>query len=394
MNYRIPEKSKKSMPSLIRAVADRGATIPGYLSLGLGNPASEAIPVDIINEAMVDVMKEDPMKILQYGPAVGYEPLREFTKERLIKVKNLPDKGQELLMMCGSGQGLSLFPRTLCEEGDEVYTDQYSFTNALNGIRNSGAELVGIMMDEYGMIPKALEEKAKSGKGKYIYLIPNFQNPTGITMPLERRKKIYEIACKYDLLIYEDDPYGELRFAGEEVPAIKTFDSEDRVFYAGSYSKILSAGLRVGYLYGNSEVIKILQNAKNGSEGQSLPIVTQMILSKTIDRLDMAEHIKKLQKIYGRKCKVMIDKLRTTCAPDVKIYEPDGGMFVWLELPERINVDDFTEKCMQNAVGVVKSLGFAADYNHPGNCVRLNYTFLDDDKLSKAVETVGRMTRE
>jgi 2-aminoadipate transaminase len=247
-------------------------------------------------------------------------------------------------------------------------------------------------MDDEGMIPESLEDAAKSGKGKYIYLIPNFQNPTGITMPLQRRKDLYEVARKYDLLIYEDDPYGELRFRGEHVPAIASFDEDGRVLYAGSYSKILSAGLRVGYLYGNKRITDVIQNVKNSTDGQS-PMITQMIVAKSMERLDMPVYLEKLCGIYREKCDAMLEALKRTCADDVKIVEPEGGMFVWVTLPERLKIDEFTERCIENGVGIVKSVGFAADYSKPGNSFRLNFTSLPTEQNVKAVEIIGRLTQ-
>lgn len=393
MNFTFPEKSVNSLPNMIREVGTRGASIPGFISLAIGNPAASAIPVETIRVAAQEVIDGDPMLIMQYGQANGIQELKDKTIERLKRVKKLPYEGQEILMMCGSGQGLGLVPRVICSEGDEVFTDEYAFTNALNGIRNAGCVLKGIPMDEKGMIPEALEKAAASGKGKYIYLIPNFHNPTGITMPFSRRKEIYEIARKYNLMIYEDDPYGELRFRGEEVPCIKSFDTDGRVIYAGSYSKILSAGLRIGYLYGDESVIKMLQTVKNGSDGQSLPMLTQLIVNKSLEKLDMDTYIPTICELYGRKCDVLLNTLKRSCAEDVKIYEPEGGMFVWVALPERLPVDTFFEMCMSHGVGVVKSRAFAADQEHPGNAVRLNFTYATEEDIRKAAEIFGEMTK-
>ena len=392
MKWEFPEKTRNSLPNMIREVNDRGASIPGFISLAIGNPAAEAIPVKEIKEAAEEVIAGDPMMILQYGQLGGADVLRRKTKERLYKVKHLPQDNQELLMISGSGQGLGLVPKAVCCEGDQVFTDEYAFTNALNAIRNSGCVLTGIPMDDDGMIPEALEMAAASGKGKYIYLIPNFHNPTGITMSLKRRKEIYEIARKYDLLIYEDDPYGELRFEGEEIPAIKTFDTDDRVIYAGSYSKILSAGLRIGFLYGNKDIIRTLQMVKNSMDGQSLPMITQLIVSNSLEKLDMNTYIPKICDLYSKKCKALIDGLHKTCAGDVKIIEPEGGMFVWMTLPERLLVEDYYESCMQQGIGVVKSRAFAADQERPGNSVRLNFTYQSEDEIRRAAEIIGKLT--
>lgn len=391
--FTFPDKALSGAPSLIREVADKGKSIPGFISLAIGNPAPEAIPVATILAAANEVLSGNPMLIMQYGNMIGYDPFREMTIKRLTEVKNIPAEGKELIVTPGSGQALGLVPRAICKEGDEVFSDQYAFTNALNGIRFAGCKLTGIEMDDQGMIPEALEAAAKSGKGKYVYLIPNFQNPTGITLPLQRRKDLYEVARKYDLLIYEDDPYGELRFKGEAVPSMASFDEDGRVLYVGSYSKILSAGLRIGYIYGDKKIVDGIQNVRNGSDGQ-VPFINQMIVEKSIKRLDMPVYLKNLCGIYGAKCQAMLDTLKATCAPDVKIIEPEGGMFIWVTLPERLPVDEFCEKCIQNGVGIVKSAGFAADHSKPGNSFRINFTSLPTEVNVKAVEVIGRLTKE
>lgn len=391
--FKFPDKTLSGAPSLIRAVADKGKGIPGFTSLAIGNPAPEAIPVSTILAAANEVLSGNPMDIMQYGIMTGYPALREMTIKRLTEVKHIPPENKGLIVTVGSGQALGLVPRSICKEGDEVFSDQYAFTNALNAIRFSGCKLTGIAMDEEGMIPEALEEAAKSGKGKYIYLIPNFQNPTSITLTLQRRKDLYGVARKYDLLIYEDDPYGELRFKGEHVPCMASFDEDGRVLYAGSYSKILSAGLRVGYLYGNKNLTDKIQNLKNATDGQS-PMMTQMIVEKSIARLDMPTYLNDLCKLYGHKCETMLEALRNTCADDVKITEPEGGMFIWVTLPERLPVDEFSERCIANGVGIVKSAGFAADVNKPGNSFRINFTSLPIEQNVKAVEIIGNLTRD
>ena len=273
MSFSLPERVILKGPNFIREVFERGVGVPGFISFGIGNPAPEAIPVKVIEDAFDFIVHDNPMGLLQYGPMQGDARLAELTLQRLSKVHHMNLEGQGLIISNGAGQLLGLVPITVCEPGDEVYMDDYTFTSAINSVRNMGAKAVGIKTDEFGMIPSELEKAAQSGKGKYIYLIPNFQNPTGITMPLERRKEIYAIASKYDLFIYEDDPYGEIRFAGEHVPTFKSFDTENRVLYAGSYSKTLSAGLRVGFLLGPEDVIGTIQALKNNTAGQ-MPLVT------------------------------------------------------------------------------------------------------------------------
>ena len=390
MNNIFPSKVTESVPSIIREVMDRGATIPGFVSLAMGNPAKEAIPTEVILESIREIISENPMAFLQYGPQVGYAPLLEWIKNYLVNSKNFREDNKVLLIP-GSGVGLGLMPRCFCNEGDEVYIDEFSFTNGINAVKSAGAKAVSIKMDKDGMIPGELERYAKSGKGKYIYLIPNFHNPMGMTMSFERRKEIYEIAQKYDLLIYEDDPYGDIRFKGEHIPAIKSIDVDDRVIYAGSFSKTLSAGLRVGYLYVSDKFFKTMLATKTSMDGQS-PLFNQMIVYRSLQKLDFPEYIKGVSEIYGKKCEIMVNALRKYCKDKIKFVEPFGGMFIWIELPEQVCGVEVFDKCIERGVGIVRSVGFATHFkNNPGNAFRLNYTFATDEDIEKGVKILGEV---
>lgn len=390
--FQIPDRAVMKGPNFIRKVFERGAGIPGFISFGIGNPASEAIPVEQIQEAFDHVVHTNPIEILQYGPMAGDAHLAEQTVERLVKVRHMPTKGQQILISIGAGQDLGLVPRILCEPGDEVFMDAYSFTSGINAVRNVGAEAVGIAMDDFGMIPEALEEAAKKGKGKYIYLIPNFQNPTGITMPLERRKAIYAIAAKYNLFIYEDDPYGEIRFTDTIVPTFKEMDTDNRVIYAGSYSKTLSAGLRVGFLYGPKQAIDAIQALKNNQDGQ-MPLVTQRVISRLLDVIDYDAQIKKVSTVYKEKADLMMATLRAHGSDKVHFVEPTGGMFLWLTMPDGVDCDAFFEACMEHKVGIVPGAAFAADGVPAGQSFRFSFTFPSKEQIVQGMSIVGELTK-
>lgn len=390
--FQIPDRAVMKGPNFIRKVFERGAGIPGFISFCIGNPASEAIPVEQIQEAFDHVVHTNPIEILQYGPMAGDAHLAEQTVERLVKVRHMPTKGQQILISIGAGQDLGLVPRTLCEPGDEVFMDAYSFTSGINAVRNVGAEAVGIAMDDFGMIPEALEEAAKKGKGKYIYLIPNFQNPTGITMPLERRKAIYAIAAKYNLFIYEDDPYGEIRFTDTIVPTFKEMDTDNRVIYAGSYSKTLSAGLRVGFLYGPKQAIDAIQALKNNQDGQ-MPLVTQRVISRLLDVIDYDTQIKKVSTVYKEKADLMMATLRAHGSDKVHFVEPTGGMFLWLTMPDGVDCDAFFEACMEHKVGIVPGAAFAADGVPAGQSFRFSFTFPSKEQIVQGMSIVGELTK-
>lgn len=390
--FQIPDRAVMKGPNFIRKVFERGAGIPGFISFGIGNPASEAIPVEVIQEAFDHVVHTNPIEILQYGPMAGDARLAEQTVERLVKVRHMPTEGQQILISIGAGQDLGLVPRTLCEPGDEVFMDAYSFTSGINAVRNVGAKAVGIAMDDLGMIPEALEEAAKKGKGKYIYLIPNFQNPTGITMPLERRKAIYAIAAKYNLFIYEDDPYGEIRFTDTIVPTFKEMDVDNRVIYAGSYSKTLSAGLRVGFLYGPKQAIDAIQALKNNQDGQ-MPLVTQRVVSRLLDVIDYDAQIKHVSTVYKEKADLMMQTLRAHGSDKVHFVEPTGGMFLWLTMPDGVDCDAFFEACMEHKVGIVPGAAFAADGVPAGQSFRFSFTFPSKEQIVAGMTIVGQLTK-
>lgn len=393
--YTLPEKAQLKGPNFIREVFERGAKIPGFISFGIGNPASEAIPVEAIQQAFDEVVHTNPIEILQYGPMMGDDRLREQTVERLVTVRHMPREGQQLLLSIGAGQDLGLVPRTICNPGDEVYMDTYTFTSAIGAVKNMGAVPVAVEGDNQGMDPDALRAAIRrgQGKGRYIYLIPNFQNPTGITMPLARRKAIYEVAAEYGLFIYEDDPYGEIRFTDEIIPTFKSFDVDNRVIYAGSYSKTLSAGLRVGYLYGPQEVIEAIQRIKNSSDGQ-MPLVTQRVVSHLLDHIDYDKQIENVSSIYKAKADLMMNTFKTYGSEAVKFVEPTGGMFIWMTMPEGIDCDDFFERCMEHKVGIVKGAAFATDGRLTCQDFRLSFTFPSKEEIEAGMKIVGQLAKE
>ena len=393
MSFSLPERVILKGPNFIREVFERGVGVPGFISFGIGNPAPEAIPVKVIEDAFDFIVHDNPMSLLQYGPMQGDARLAELTLQRLSKVHHMNLEGQGLIISNGAGQLLGLVPITVCEPGDEVYMDDYTFTSAINSVRNMGAKAVGIKTDEFGMISSELEKAAQSGKGKYIYLIPNFQNPTGITMPLERRKEIYAIASKYDLFIYEDDPYGEIRFAGEHVPTFKSFDTENRVLYAGSYSKTLSAGLRVGFLLGPEDVIGTIQALKNNTAGQ-MPLVTQKVVAHVLDHIDYDAHLENVRKVYKSKCDAMMRVFKEKGSSKVHLTQPTGGMFAWMTMPDTVDCDEFFEACMNKNVGIIKCGAFAADGVQNGHAFRLSYTVPTIPEIEKGMEILCALTKD
>ncbi len=393
MKLMLPSKARHSLPNLIREVSERGASIPDFISLAIGNPAAEAIPSEALKRSIEDLLSGNLLTLFEYGPASGDSAFKALTKQRLVEKKQFPSDHHSVTVLNGSTHGLGLVPRTVCSEGDEIYFEELSFTGAIRAAHAAGCIPVSIRTDDKGMLPDELAKAAASGKGKMIYLNPNFHNPTGITMPLERRKEIYRVAQQYELLIYEDDPYGDIRFYGDAIPCFKAIDPDGRVIFAGSYSKTISPGLRMGYLYGPDSLIQACNTAKSSMDGES-PLLTQRTIVRTLQTIDYEKQIEKICTLYRRRCQILLRTLYAYASPAVQFTEPEGGMFVWAELPATVSMDQFYEELFRHGVGAVRSEAFAVDPVHtPGHGFRLNFTYPSIDALETGARRFADVTR-
>ena len=313
MEYKFSNRALSAKPSRIREISARGAVDPEFISFAIGNPAYETFPVDDIRRCNDLVYERCPKYALQYGPTIGDDEFRKLIKERLQKVKGINPEGNDILVTSGSQQGLTLMPMTVTNEGDVVLVEQFTYMGALSCMRGMCAVPVGVKVDEDGINLEALEEACKTHKNvRYLYLIPNFQNPMGVTIPLEKRKKTYELACKYDFLIYEDDPYGELRYAGEPVPAFKSIDTEGRVVYAGSFSKILASGIRLGFICASQAVIDKMTALKGNLDSGS-PVSSSLIARYFMEEGKLDPHVEKTARSMPRRERPCCPGSTSTC---------------------------------------------------------------------------------
>ena len=273
MQYTFSDKLAALKPSAIREIF-KSLADPTIISFAAGNPAAESFPIEALSALSADIFAKSAATALQYGMTEGYPPLREAIAKRQREVFGI-GKSREAgdaytdstVVVSGGQQGIELACKALCNEGDVVICENPSFIGALNAFRSCGAKTVGVEMTEDGIDTDDLERVIKTTpNAKMLYLIPTFQNPTGITTSAEKRRRIYEIAKKYSLPILEDNPYGELRFAGEEIPTIKSMDTEGLVIYCSSFSKILSAGMRVGFVVGPEEIVTKMVVAKQSED--------------------------------------------------------------------------------------------------------------------------------
>lgn len=393
MEYKISNKFVSMKPSAIREIF-KSLGKPGCISFAAGNPSPESFPIPQIKEIADDILANDPITALQYGVTEGYAPLRDLVKQRLKRVYNIGTPDDETIIVTGGQQGIELTCKVMCNEGDVVISENPSFIGALNSFRSLGAKLVGVPLKDDGMDIAALENALKSNpKTKLIYTIPSFQNPAGITSTLENRKAVYELARKYDVLIIEDNPYGDLRFAGEDVPTYKSFDTDGRVVYCGSFSKILSAGIRIGTLTANKELVSKIVVAKQ-VEDVHTNVFFQMVCAKYMSEYDLEGHIEKIRKLYMHKAGLMIAALEKYMPADVKFTRPDGGIFLWCSLPEGYSLDEFVKRCSDKNVFVVPGTAFLPDESEVTRSFRLNYSMPSDEEIDRGIKLLADVVEE
>ncbi len=391
MNASFASRMNGLQASAIREILKFTAD-PEVISFAAGNPAPEAFPVDAVSELTAKILKDQPITALQYGVTEGYAPLRELLKSDLKTRHGLGESFDDLIITSGAQQAIELSCKVFCNPGDTLLCENPSFIGSLNSFRSYEVNLCGVPVESDGINIDALEEAMKQNpNAKLLYVIPNFQNPSGVTMSLEKRKAVYALCVKYGVMILEDNPYGELRFAGEEVPSIKSLDTEGIVLYVGSFSKVLSPGLRVGYLLAPSEVIQKVVVCKQGSDVHSA-MLSQMICHSFMNDTDFIGHLASLRAIYRHKSSLMIDGLRQYLNPAITFDEPEGGLFLWCKLPDGVDMPAFCLNAVKNKVAVVPGSAFMPRDTDKTQCFRLNYSTPTDEQLKKGVKILGELS--
>ena len=393
MQFEISERMAGVHGSAIRELFKLGAD-PDMISFGGGNPSAETFPIPEIAEIVSDVLHRAPVSVLQYGLSEGYTPLRDTMKAYLTRTQGFDFEKNELFIVSGGQQCADLTTKVLVNAGDVILTEDPAFVGCLNTFRSYGAKLVGVPMQQDGMDTDALEAALQANpNAKLLYTIPSFQNPSGITTTLEKRKKVYELACKYNIAILEDNPYGELRFAGEDVPTIKSLDTEGRVLYAGSFSKVMAAAFRLGFLVFDKALTMPLTVAKQTTDVHS-NVLFQYVCNEYMTKYDYAAHLESARRIYRDKCNLMLDTMRRTFHPAVTFTKPEGGLFVMAFLPEGMDAQPFVREAIRRGVLCVPGSAFLADESQVSNGLRLNYSTPTDEQIVKGIEILGKLTHE
>ena len=393
MNYTFSNKLAALKPSAIREIF-KSLADPTVISFAAGNPAPESFPVDDLARLSADIYAKSSTPALQYGMTEGYAPLREAVAARQKKIFGIGKDFDATIIVSGGQQGIELACKAFCNEGDTVICENPTFIGALNAFRSNGVKTVGVELRNDGIDPDELEKTIKANpKAKLIYLIPTFQNPAGLTTSYEKRKKIYEVAKKYKLPIIEDNPYGELRFAGEDIPTIKSFDDEGLVIYCSTFSKILSAGMRVGFVIAPEEIISKMVIAKQVEDVQTNQFF-QMLCYRYMTECDIDGHVADIRKIYRHKAGLMIESLEKYLPREIEFTRPEGGLFLWCTLPEKVDMNAFVKRAIENKVAVVPGTTFNCDTTAPSRCFRLNYSTPSDENIVKGCKILGDTARE
>lgn len=393
MEYSFSDRVNSLKPSAIREIFKYAAD-PEVVSLSAGNPAPDAFPAKEIAEISADLLSRRPVDALQYGLTEGYAPLRDYLKKYMKDKYGIGSENDRLIITSGAQQVMDLAAKSLCNEGDVVICEAPSFIGSLNSFRSYNARLVGVPVESDGINTEILEEKLKTEKNvRFIYVIPNFQNPSGVTMSLEKRKKVYSLAKKYGVMILEDNPYGELRYFGENVPAIKSLDTDGIVMYAGSFSKVISPGMRVGWCVAPNPVIQKMVVCKQGQDVHT-NMWSQIVIHEYVTKYDFEEHLNYLRELYRKKARFMMDLLDEHLAPYITYDKIDGGLFIMCKLPDNINMLDFCKEAVKRKVCVVPGNAFLTDENEECHTFRVNFSTPTDQQLEKGVKILGELIKE
>ena len=366
------------------------ANKPEVLSFAGGMPAPELFPVDKIKAATDAVLDEQGKIALQYSSTNGFEHFRQQIADRMEAKLNIKTSADNILVTSGSQQGLDYSARVFCDKGDVVIIESPSYLGALNAFKACEPNFVAIPTDGDGMIMEELEKVlATTENVKMIYVIPDFQNPSGRTWSLERRKKFMEIVNKYEVIVLEDNPYGELRYKGEYLPSLKSMDTKGLVVYLGTFSKILAPGYRLAWMCASKEIVEKINLIAQAAVLQTSTI-TMMVVSKFIDMFDLDAHVETVRAVYEHRCNVMMDAMAKYFPKEVKYTVPDGGLFTWAELPDYIDTKVMATQALAQNVAYVPGIGFFPNGNNH-HCMRLNYSCMPDERIEEGIKRLAKV---
>ncbi|MBA5687096.1 aminotransferase-like domain-containing protein [Rugamonas apoptosis] len=384
MPWRFSERAQQMQSSFIREIL-KITQRPEITSFAGGLPSPATFPVAEMKEAFDQVLTDSGNVALQYGPTDGYLPLRQWIADSLSTngVKIVPE---QVLMTSGSQQALDLLGKVLIDEGSRVLVETPSYLGALQAFSVYRPEFVSVETDDHGLVPSSLDKVAQGAR--LLYALPNFQNPTGRTLSVERRQQLVETCARLGLPLIEDDPYGALSYKGEPLPKMVAMNP-DGVIYMGSFSKVLTPGIRLGYVVAPLPLVRRLELAKQAADLHTSQL-TQMVVHRVIKDGFLERHIPQIRHLYGDQCQVMLDAMAEHFPASVQWTKPEGGMFIWVTLPKHVNAMELLDEAIANQVAFVPGAPFYA--NEPEtNTFRLSFVTVPPERIRTGIATLGKL---
>ena len=362
--------------------------VPGMISFAGGNPSPESLPGETCGKIAEELLREKGRVLLQYGATEGYAPLKESLVDYIRESFGVECPKENILPTTGSTQGMDLLCKALIDPGDAVIIEDPTFLGNMQCLRLYQARLVPVKSDEEGMDTDALEEAIRREHPRMIYVIPTFQNPTGRTLSLPRRKRVAELAEKYGVVVAEDDPYRDLRYAGEALPSIKSFDRAGMVALLGSFSKVISPGLRVGFMAADPVILRKCVIGKQSSDVHTA-LLNQAIVDRYLRDGLLKPHVKEICDMYRRQLNAMMDCLKTLSGVE-EYTRPEGGLFVFARLREGMNAAELLLRCVERKAAYVPGTHFYANGGHE-NTFRLNFSMSTVDEIRRGMAVLDEV---
>jgi len=366
---------------------------PEMISFAGGLPAPEFFPVEEMKHVATRTLSEGGRQALQYSTTEGHPPLRRWIAERMNTRMGAAVTPERILITSGSQQGLDLIGKILLDEGDVVLCESPTYLGAVNAFQAYRPVFMEVPTDDHGMVIEELEKRlAENRRVKLIYVIPDFQNPSGRTWSLERREQFMELVRRWQIPVIEDNPYGDLRFEGEALPALKALDRDGLVVMLGTFSKIFCPGMRVAWLAAESPIFEKVVLVKQGSDLHTSTL-GQMQLATYLEMYNLEDNIAQIRNAYRQRRDVMVAAMEQEFPPEVTFTRPQGGMFLWVELPAHINTRTVLQRCLERNVAFVPGGSFFPNGGKE-NFFRLNYSTMPEDRIREGIARIGAVLRE
>ncbi len=379
---------KPSELGMLLALAD----MPDVYNFSSGYPAEELFPLKEMERTDLEILQREGKLAVQYGSSVGYLPLREKIAARMKAKFQAECKADDILITSGSQQGLSLLGQIFLNRDDVVLVESPTYLGAINAFQINAPKFVEVPTDEQGIIPEELERILQTtDRVRLMYVIPDFQNPSGVTWSLDRRKAVMEIINRYDFPVLEDDPYGELRYSGETMPSLKSLDTKGNVVFLGSFSKVLMPGLRVGWMVANPEILSRVNLLRQSVDLQSSSFAQRQV-AFYMDMFDLDAHVEQIRALYRKRRDLLCQSIENYFPDGITATHPDGGIFVWVTLPESMNAREIASRALEQKVAFVPGEAF---YPNGGNAnhMRLNFSTMREDRIETGIRLLGQILK-